>query len=81
MNKRILVVEDQEDNLQILRDILTSAGFAIIEAKDGEAGVRAAVTERPIRFASRLTAAIPCRRFNPSNRRLKPPNRWVQIIT
>jgi len=30
---RILVVEDQEDNLQILRDLLTSAGFEIIEAK------------------------------------------------
>jgi DNA-binding NarL/FixJ family response regulator len=35
------------DNLQILRDLLTSAGFAIIEAKDGEAGVRAAASERP----------------------------------
>ena len=38
MTKRILVVEDQEDNLQILRDLLTSAGFEIIEAKDGEEG-------------------------------------------
>src|SRR5258705_564481 len=47
VTKRILVVEDQEDNLQILRDLLTSAGFEVIEAKDGEAGVRAAVTERP----------------------------------
>ena len=47
MTKRILVVEDQEDNLQILRDLLTSAGFEIIEAKDGEEGVRAAVAERP----------------------------------
>src|SRR5947209_619687 len=47
MAKRILVVEDQEDNLQILRDLLTSADFEIIEAKDGEAGVRAAVAERP----------------------------------
>ena len=34
-------------NLQILRDLLTSAGFEIIEAKDGEEGVRAAVAERP----------------------------------
>jgi two-component system, cell cycle response regulator DivK len=42
VTKRILVVEDQEDNLQILRDLLTSAGFEIIEAKDGEQGVRAA---------------------------------------
>jgi two-component system cell cycle response regulator DivK len=41
------VVEDQEDNLQILRDLLTSAGFEIIEANDGEEGVRAAVAERP----------------------------------
>jgi two-component system cell cycle response regulator DivK len=47
VTKRILVVEDQEDNLQILRDLLTSAGFEIIEAKDGEEGVRAAVAERP----------------------------------
>jgi len=46
VTKRILVVEDQEDNLQILRDLLTSAGFEIIEAKDGEQGVRAAVAER-----------------------------------
>jgi two-component system, cell cycle response regulator DivK len=47
VTKRILVVEDQEDNLQILRDLLTSAGFEIIEAKDGEEGVRAAEAERP----------------------------------
>jgi two-component system cell cycle response regulator DivK len=45
MNKRILVFEDQQDNLQILRDLLTSAGFEIIEAKDGEEGVRAAMAE------------------------------------
>ena len=29
MSKRILVVEDQEDNMQILRDLLTSAGYEI----------------------------------------------------
>ena len=34
-----------------------------------------------LRFASRRTAAIPCRRFNRSNWRWKPPERWVQIIT
>jgi hypothetical protein len=33
MSRRILVVED---DLQILRDLLTRAGFEIIEAKDGE---------------------------------------------
>ena len=36
MSQRILVVEDQEDNMQILRDLLTSAGYEIIEAVNGE---------------------------------------------
>jgi two-component system cell cycle response regulator DivK len=47
MAKRILVVEDQEDNMQILRDLLSSAGYEMIEAQDGEAGVSVAVSERP----------------------------------
>jgi two-component system cell cycle response regulator DivK len=36
MSKRILVVEDQEDNRQILRDLLANAGYEMIEADDGE---------------------------------------------
>jgi two-component system cell cycle response regulator DivK len=47
MTKRILVVEDQADNRQILRDLLTSEGYRVIEAQDGEEGVRAAAAERP----------------------------------
>ena len=30
--KRILVVEDTEDNRQIIRDLLTSPGYEMIEA-------------------------------------------------
>ena len=47
MSKRILVVEDQEDNRRILRDLLTSAYFEVIEAVDGEAGLAAAAAHRP----------------------------------
>ena len=47
MTKRILVVEDQEDNRQILRDLLSSAGFEIIEAETGEEALVAASSQRP----------------------------------
>jgi two-component system, cell cycle response regulator DivK len=47
MSQRILVVEDQEDNRRIIRDLLMSAGYELVEAADGEAGVRLAETERP----------------------------------
>lgn len=44
---KILVVEDQEDNRQILRDLLASAGYVMVEAGDGAAGVKAAAAEKP----------------------------------
>jgi two-component system cell cycle response regulator DivK len=47
MTKRILVVEDQEDNRRILRDLLTSAGYELIEAVTGSEGVHLARSHRP----------------------------------
>jgi two-component system cell cycle response regulator DivK len=47
MSQRILVVEDHEENRRIIHDLLTSAGFEMIEALTGEDGVRAAEAERP----------------------------------
>ena len=47
MSKRILIVEDQEDNRRIMRDLLTSAGYETIEAVSGEEGVAMAQTHRP----------------------------------
>jgi two-component system cell cycle response regulator DivK len=47
MSKLILIVEDQEDNRRIIRDLLTSAGYEIIEAVTGEEGVSLAETHRP----------------------------------
>lgn len=47
MSKRILVIEDTEDNRRILRDLLTSVGFDLIEAVDGEKGVFAATEMNP----------------------------------
>jgi two-component system, cell cycle response regulator DivK len=47
MTKRILVVEDTEDNRKIIRDLLTSVGYELIEAVDGGEGVALAQSERP----------------------------------
>src|SRR5438105_15468952 len=47
MTQRILVVEDTEDNRQIIRDLLTSAGYELIEAMDGVEGVATAEREQP----------------------------------
>jgi len=45
--KRILVVEDHEDNRRILRDMLTNAGYEVIEAENGEEALRAASAQHP----------------------------------
>jgi two-component system, cell cycle response regulator DivK len=42
MSKRVLVIEDYDDNRRIIREVLTSAGFEVIEAVTGEAGVASA---------------------------------------
>jgi two-component system cell cycle response regulator DivK len=47
MSRSILVVEDQEDNRRILRDLLTSVGYEVIEAVTGEEGVASAETHHP----------------------------------
>jgi two-component system cell cycle response regulator DivK len=47
MSKRIMVVEDQEDNRQILRDLLGSSGYDLIEAWDGEAALTTLASQRP----------------------------------
>ena len=36
---RVLVVEDNPLNLKLVRDVLLSAGFLVIEARSGEEGV------------------------------------------
>ena len=47
MGSCILVVEDQEDNRQILRDLLGNAGYELIEAENGEQALAAITKQRP----------------------------------
>ena len=45
MSKRILVVEDQPDNRQIIRDMLAPTDYEITEAENGEEAL-AAIAKR-----------------------------------
>jgi two-component system, cell cycle response regulator DivK len=44
---RILVVEDNELNLKLVRDVLSYAGYDVMEARTGEQGVALAAECRP----------------------------------
>ncbi|HEX7051546.1 MAG TPA: response regulator [Longimicrobiales bacterium] len=43
----VLLVEDNEDNLVVYRTILKHVGYDVIEARDGEEGVRCAHQKHP----------------------------------
>ena len=47
MSKCILVVEDQEDNRQIVRDLLTTTDYEVMEAENGEEALAAVAKQRP----------------------------------
>jgi two-component system response regulator len=44
---RILVVEDNPDNMILICDILVSLNYTVMQAVDGEQGVHMALTELP----------------------------------
>ena len=46
-NELILVVEDNEKNRKLVRDVLTVTGYRLLEAETGEDGVRLAREHRP----------------------------------
>jgi CheY-like chemotaxis protein len=47
MSKRILVVEDQPDNRQIIHDMLAGTDYEITEAEDGEQALKTLAKQRP----------------------------------
>ena len=47
MGPRILVVEDNEKNLVLMRDVLSYFGYEVLEARDGLESIALAVEHRP----------------------------------
>lgn len=80
MSKRILVVEDTEDNRQIMRDLLTNAGYTLVEAVTGEEGVIAAAREKPDLIL--MDIQLPVLDGYEATRRIKanPDTRGIPVI-
>jgi two-component system cell cycle response regulator DivK len=45
--ERILIVEDNEKNMKLFRDVLQASGYETLEATTGEAAVETATEHRP----------------------------------
>jgi two-component system cell cycle response regulator DivK len=80
MNKRVLVIEDTEDNRQILRDLLSAAGYEVIEATDGATGVAMALDRHPDLIL--MDIQIPVLDGYEATRRIKaaPSTRHIPIV-
>ena len=77
---RILYVEDNDDNVYMLKNRLTRAGFTIVVATDGAQGVVMATTEKPDLILMDLT--LPDIDGEEATRRLKadPATRHIPVI-
>lgn len=47
VKRKVLVIEDNEKNRVLVRDVLKYYGYEVIEARDGEEGIRAARQQMP----------------------------------
>ena len=80
MSKTILVIEDTEDNRRILDDLLSAAGFTVLEAEDGDIGVVKAAETRPDLIL--MDVQLPTIDGYEATRRIKadPETRHIPII-
>jgi CheY-like chemotaxis protein len=80
MSKKILYVEDNEDNVYMLKNRLTRQGFTVLIASDGAEGVSLAATEQPELILMDLS--LPVLNGWEATRRIKadPHTRHIPLI-
>ena len=77
---KILYVEDNDDNVYMLKNRLTRAGFTVLVASDGARGIAMAASEQPDLILMDLT--LPDIDGEEATRRLKadPATRRIPVI-
>ncbi len=80
MSKRILVVEDQPDKRQIIRDMLAPTDYEITEVESGEEALAAIAKQQPDLIL--MDIQLPIMDGYTATRRIKadPTSRSIKII-